>query len=213
MTEADGTPPAPTEPTTGTGPRKRRLSLRRRGLKLLLDLLGRQESPERVAAALSLGVGIGLSPFIGFHLIMAIALASLFRLSRIDTVLGSLVGNPWTLPPFFALGYRVGRAILGYGTGRVPPLHWQRILHEDFWVTFRGPGFGPRLASFLVGTTLLAVLIALAFNWVLLIALRIWHRRHPRVAARAARRREKAAAKRRFFRSAEPRPHDDDRVH
>jgi uncharacterized protein (DUF2062 family) len=202
-----------TGPPEAAAPRKRRLSLRRRSLKLLLDLLGRQESPERVSAALSLGVGIGLSPFIGFHLILAIALASLFRLSRIDTVLGSLVGNPWTLPPFFALGYRVGRALLGYGTGRVPPLQWQRILHEDFWITFRGPGFGPRLASFLVGTTLLAVAIALAVNWVLLIALRLYHRRHPRVAARAARRREKAAARRRFFREREPRSHDDGRVH
>jgi uncharacterized protein len=201
-----------TPPAAPRVPRKRRMSLRRRSLKFLLELLGRQESPERVAAAISLGVGIGLSPFIGFHLILAIALASLFRLSRLDTVLGSLVGNPWTLPPFFALGYRVGRALLGYGRARVPPLHWQRILHEDFWVTFRGPGFGPRLASFLVGTTLLAALIALAVNWVLLVALRIWHRRHPRVAARAARRREKAEAKRRFLRSAEPREHDD-RVH
>ncbi len=33
---------------------------------------------------------------------------------QLDTVLGSLVGNPWTLPPFFAVGYRVGRALLGY---------------------------------------------------------------------------------------------------
>ena len=206
MTDDGETPAAPPPP------RKRRMSLRRRSLKFLLELLGRQESPERVAAAISLGVGIGLSPFIGFHLILAIALASLFRLSRLDTVLGSLVGNPWTLPPFFALGYRVGRALLGYGAGRVPPLHWQRILHEDFWVTFRGPGFGPRLASFLVGTTLLAVLIAFAVNGVLRAALRIWHQRHPRVAARAARRREKAAAKRRFFRGPDS-PERDDRVH
>ncbi len=143
-------------PEPGTEPRKRRLSLRRRSLKLLLDLMGRQESPERVAAAVALGVGIGLSPFIGFHFLLAIVLASLFRLSRLDTVLGSLVGNPWTLPPFFAVGYRVGRALLGYSTTRVPPLQWERILHQDFWISFRGPGFRPRLTSFLLGTTLLA---------------------------------------------------------
>jgi uncharacterized protein (DUF2062 family) len=152
--------------------------------------MGRQESPERVAAAVALGVGIGLSPFIGFHFILAIVLAFLFRLSRLDTVLGSLVGNPWTLPPFFAVGYRVGRALLGYGAARVPPLQWERILHEDFWVAFRGPGFAQRLASFLVGTTLLAVLIAIAVYWMVLAGLRLYHRRHPRVAARAARRRE-----------------------
>ncbi len=156
--------------------------------------MGRQESPERVAAAVALGVGIGLSPFIGFHFILAIVLAYVFRLSRLDTVLGSLVGNPWTLPPFFAVGYRVGRALLGYGPARVPPLQWERILHEDFWVAFRGPGFGPRLASFIVGTMLLAVVIALAVYWAALAGLRLYHQRHPRIAARAARRRQRAEA-------------------
>jgi hypothetical protein len=172
---------------------KRRPSLRRRRLKILLDLMGRAETPERVAAAVALGVGIGLSPFIGFHFFLAIALAFVFRLNKLDTVIGSLAGNPWTLPPFYAVGYRLGRAILGYAPAMVPPLRWQRIIHRDFWVTFRGPGFGPRLASFLVGTTLLALVVALATYWLARGALKLYHRRHPRVAARAARRREVAA--------------------
>lgn len=179
-----GLPPV-TEPAT----RKRRWSWKRRRLKLLLDLMGREQPPERVAAALALGVAVGLSPFIGFHFILAILLAFAFRLNKLDTVLGSLVGNPWTLPPFFAVGYRVGRAILGYDPARVPPLPWERILHSDFWVSFRGPGFRPRLASFLVGTTLLAALIAVAAYALMVGALRLYHRRHPRVAERAARRR------------------------
>lgn len=191
-----------------------RRSLRRRGLRILLDLMGRQESPERVAAAVALGVGIGLSPFIGFHFIMAIVLASILRLSRLDTVLGSLVGNPWTLPPFFAVGYRVGRALLGYNTTRVPPLQWERILHQDFWIAFRGPGFRPRLMSFLVGTSLLAVILALAAYWLMLGALRLYHRRYPRVAARAARRREKSeAALREATESSSSSPTPTDRVH
>jgi uncharacterized protein len=169
--------------------RRRRRSLKRRRLKLLLDLMGREEPPERVAAAVALGVGVGLSPFIGFHFILAIVLAFAFRLNKLDTVLGSLVGNPWTLPPFFAAGYRAGRVLLGYSSARVTPLQWQRILHEDFWVAFRGPGFGPRLAAFLVGTTLLAAAAALTTYGLLRGLLRLYHRRHPRVAERAARRR------------------------
>ncbi|HEY4228925.1 MAG TPA: DUF2062 domain-containing protein [Thermoanaerobaculia bacterium] len=176
--------------TTDTGRRRRRRSLRRRALKVLLRLMRREESLERVAAAVALGVGVGLSPFIGFHFFLAIALAFLFRLNKLDTVLGSLVGNPWTLPPFYALGYKIGRAILGFAPARVPPLRWQRILHHDFWVSFRGPGFGPRLSSFLVGTTLLAALIALGTYLALRGVLALYHRRHPRVAERAARKRE-----------------------
>jgi hypothetical protein len=109
-------------------------SLRRRALKVLLRLMRREESLERVAAAVAVGVGVGLSPFIGFHYFLTIAIALIFRLNKLDTVLGSLVGNPWTLPPFYALGYRLGRAILGFAPARVPPLRWQRILHHDFWV-------------------------------------------------------------------------------
>jgi uncharacterized protein (DUF2062 family) len=175
-------------PSPAAGRRYRR-SLKRRSLRILLDLMGREQTPERVAAAVALGVGVGLSPFIGFHFILAIVLAFAFRLNKLDTVLGSLVGNPWTLPPFFAAGYRVGRALLGYSSTRVAPLHWQRILHEDFWVAFRGPGFGPRLAAFLVGTTLLAAATALVTYVVMRGMLRVYHRRHPRVAERAARRR------------------------
>ncbi len=181
-------------PSHGTGPTatKRHKSLRRRRLRLLLELMGREEAPERVAAAVALGVGVGLSPFIGFHFIAAIVLAALFRLNKLDTVLGSFAGNPWTLPPLYALGYRLGRMILGYAPAHVPPLKWQRILHHDFWVAFRGPGVEPRLWSFLVGTTILAVTAALGTYTLARGFLRLYHRRHPRVAARAARRRELA---------------------
>ena len=193
-------------PMTG---RRYRRSLKRRSLKILLDLMGREQTPERVAAAVALGVGVGLSPFIGFHFILAIVLAFAFRLNKLDAVLGSLVGNPWTLPPFFAAGYRVGRALLGYSSTRVAPLHWQRILHEDFWVAFRGPGFGPRLASFLLGTTLLAAATALVTYMVLRGMLRVYHRKHPRVAERAARRR---AISERLPDEAHPMP-PDHRIH
>jgi hypothetical protein len=154
--------------------------------------MGRAEAPERVAAAVALGVGVGLSPFIGFHFILAIVLAFVFRLNKLDTVIGSFAGNPWTLPAVYAMGYRLGRAILGYPPARVPPLKWQRILHHDFWVSFRGPGLSPRLASFLVGTTLLAAAIGAGTYLAARGLLKLYHRRHPRVAARAARRRELA---------------------
>ena len=181
-------------PASGTGPnRKRHKSLKRRRLQLIVELMGRAEAPERVAAAVALGVGVGLSPFIGFHFILAILLALLLRLNKLDTVLGSFAGNPWTLPPIYAMGYRVGRAVLGYPPAFVPPLQWERILHHDFWLAFRGPAFRPRLASFLVGTTILAVAVG-AFTYLLGRGfLKLYHRRHPRVAARAARRRELAS--------------------
>jgi hypothetical protein len=173
--------------------RKHPLKLSRRWRVLLLDLLGREEPPERVAAAIALGIGIGFSPFMGIHFLIAIGLAFLFRLNRIDALLGTLVGNPWTLPPVYAAGYALGRQLLRYDRRRVPDLPWDRLLHRDFWHTFSGATLRPRLASYVVGTSVLGLLIGLGAYLVIRTALRIYHRRHPRVAQRAARLRERAA--------------------
>jgi uncharacterized protein len=182
--------------------KKHPLKLSRRLKVLLADLLGRAESPDRVAAAIALGVGVGFSPFIGVHFVLAIGLAFLFRLNRVDAVLGQFVGNPWTLPPVFAAGYRLGRQLLRYDRTEVPDLPWDRLLHRDFWHAFTGPTLRPRLASFLVGTLVLATLIGLAAYLLVRAALRIYHRRHPRVAERAARMRDRASRRRRRRRDA-----------
>lgn len=177
--------------------RKHPLKLSRRWRVLLLDLLGREEPPERVAAAIALGIGVGFSPFMGVHFLIAIGLAFLFRLNRVDALLGTLVGNPWTLPPVFAAGYALGRQLLRYDRSRVPDLPWDRLLHRDFWHAFSGPALRPRLASYIVGTTVLGVVIGLSAYLVIRALLRIYHRRHPRVAARAARLRERASRRKR----------------
>lgn len=168
----------------------------RRARLVLLDLLGREETPERVAAALAVGVGVGFSPFIGVHIWLALALALIFRLNKIDTVLGQFAGNPWTLPPSFAAGYHLGRFVLRYDETEVPELPWSKLLHRDFWQSFTGEGLGPRLASFLLGNMVIAVAAAVATYFAARSVLQLYHRRHPRVALRAARRREANAARR-----------------
>ena len=173
--------------------RKHPLKLSRRWKVLLLDLLGREEPPERVAAAIALGIGVGFSPFMGIHFLIAIGLAFLFRLNRIDALLGTLVGNPWTLPPVYAAGYTLGRKLLHFDRSKVPDLPWDRLLHRDFWHAFSGATLRPRLASYVVGTAVLGLLIGLSAYLVIRALLRIYHRRHPRVAMRAARLRDRAA--------------------
>ena len=175
------------------------LSWGRRRRIILLEFLGRADPIESVAAAIALGVGLGFSPFVGFHLVLALGLAALLRVNPIDAALGTLAGNPWTFPPIYALGYRLGRALLHHDTHRVPPMNWNVLLHSKFtWVfhpieTVRavfGPrAFLPRLHAFLLGTTILSILIGCLAYFLALSALRLYHVRHPRVAARAARRR------------------------
>ena len=179
--------------------KKHPLSWRRRWRVIVLDLLGREEPPDRVAAAIALGIAVGFSPFLGLHLLMAIGLAFLFRLNKIDAILGQFAGNPWTFPPVYALGYRLGRVILGYDATEVPPLDWKALLEKDsssllhpletLRSVFGGPAFVPRLLSFFVGTSVLAILIGGAAYFIAREVLRLYHRRHPRVAQRAKRKR------------------------
>ena len=178
---------------------RHQLSWRRRRKLLLLELLGREEPIEHVAAAIGLGVAVGFSPFVGFHLVIALGLAALLRLNKLDAAIGTFVGNPWTFPPVYALGYRLGRALLHHDPHRVPPMNWSALLHSDFsWVfhpletarlVFGPRAFVPRLYAFLLGTTVIAVLIGAVAYFLALAGLQLYHRRHPRVAARAARRR------------------------
>lgn len=182
--------------------RKRKLhplTWRRRWRVLVLDLLGREESPERVAAAIGLGVGIGFSPFIGLHFTLALALAFLLRLNKLDAVLGTLAGNVPTWGVVFPVGFRLGRAVMRYDRRIVPRMNLQPLLHSDFtWIfhpvetlhlVFGHRALGPRLLSFAVGTTILAVAIGFATALVARAILLLYHRRHPRVAIRAAHRR------------------------
>jgi uncharacterized protein len=175
---------------------------RRRWKILVLDLLGREESAERVAAAIGLGVAIGFSPFIGIHFAIALALAFIFRLNKLDAVLGTLAGNVPTWSVVFPVGFRIGRWILQYDRRTVPRMNLQPLLHSDFtWifhpietlhVVFGHHALGPRLLSFVVGTTMLAAAIGFAAALVARTILRLYHRRHPRVAIRAAHRRRSA---------------------
>lgn len=186
--------------------RTHRWTWRRRWRVLVLDLLGRAESPERVAAAIGLGVAIGFSPFVGLHFVLALALAFLLRLNKLDAVLGTLIGNVPTWGVVFPLGYRLGRAVLRYDRRTVPHLNLQPLLHSDFtWifhpvqtlhVVFGHRALGPRLFSFVVGTTILAVALGVSAAVLARAILRLYHRRHPRVAIRAASRRRSAVAAR-----------------
>ncbi len=179
-----------------------RWRLRRRWRVLVLDLLGREESPERVAAAIGLGVAIGFSPFVGVHFVLALALALLFRLNKLDALLGTLAGNVPTWGVVFPLGFQLGRAILRYDRATVPRLNMGPLLHSDFtWifhpvetlhVVFGHRALWPRLLSFVVGTTILAIAIGLVAALLARTILRAYHRRHPRVAIRAADRRRAA---------------------
>jgi uncharacterized protein (DUF2062 family) len=75
---------------------------------LILRLLRLKASPHKAALGFAAGAAVSFTPFIGFHFILAAALAFVTRGSLIAALLGTIVGNPFTFPIIFTASYWIG---------------------------------------------------------------------------------------------------------
>lgn len=77
-------------------------------------LLALDDPPERTALAFSIGVFIAFSPFLGFHTLLATAIAFLFKFNKVAIYSGTFINNPFlTLVPITVASYAIGAFVLG----------------------------------------------------------------------------------------------------
>ena len=98
-----------------------------------LEMLGRDDPPEIVAASFALGVGISFTPLIGLHWIIALVLAFLLKLNKVDVILGTFVINPLTIGPVSAVAIPLGRFILRAERAASSHLPWNDFMKRSFW--------------------------------------------------------------------------------
>jgi uncharacterized protein len=138
-------------------------ALVRRWLDALLHI---EDTPERTAAAFALGVFFGFSPLLGLHTILGVIAGFLLSLNRVAVLLGVYSNLPWFLAPYYAIATMAGAEL----TGHHPPPDFREqvgglfklsLWQGDFWhrlvVVMK-----PLLWPYLVGSTLFAVVIAIA---------------------------------------------------
>lgn len=96
-------------------PRNLFRKLKKKGFKRFLkeDLLGSEDSPEKKALSIALGVFIGLSPLWGFHTLSVIFLAVFFRLNKVIAFAFSNVSLPPFIPFIIFGSLKLGSWILG----------------------------------------------------------------------------------------------------
>ncbi|MGB3343665.1 MAG: DUF2062 domain-containing protein [Aequorivita sp.] len=96
-------------------PRNLFRKLKKKGFKrfLLEDLLGSEDSNEKKAFSIALGVLIGLSPLWGFHTVTVIFLAVLFKLNKVIAFAFSNVSLPPFIPFIIFFSLKLGSWILG----------------------------------------------------------------------------------------------------
>jgi uncharacterized protein (DUF2062 family) len=96
-------------------------------------------TPHSIALGAACGVAVSLTPFLGFHLLSALLLCLLVRGNYLAAAIGTLVGNPWTLPFIGVVSYQIGRALLGSPEVEIEAIHDLSLatlfadLKEVFW--------------------------------------------------------------------------------
>jgi len=68
--------------------------------------------PEEIAKGLALGISIGMTPTLGFQMVIALFFAILLKENKIAAALGVWITNPVTAPFIYAAEYETGRILL-----------------------------------------------------------------------------------------------------
>lgn len=78
-------------------------------------------SPREIASGLALGLFVGMTPFMGFHMAIAVFFAAIFKWNKISSAVGVWVSNPLTAPFVYSATYIVGARVSGSVRPFKPP--------------------------------------------------------------------------------------------
>ncbi len=153
-------------------------------------LLHLDDPPWRIALALALGVFIGCTPFWFFQTLLALVLATVFRLNRVATVTGAWLNLPWIAPFVYGAALKVGTLIVP-GQDAAAAEAVGRLLggHDAFDWEEALEILRETSIALLAGTTIVGLVAAIATY---LIALNVIRARRRRAQSRAHDRSEAA---------------------
>lgn len=120
-------------------------------------------SERKIALSFAIGVFISFTPLLSLHMILAIAIALLFRFNKVAIIAGAWINNHFTIPFVFYLSYKLGVFVVGGDP--VPPSFVNfdiRVLLEYFKV------YGIPL---FVGTTITGLIAAIIAYYIMYYAI------------------------------------------
>lgn len=130
----------------------------------LRNILSIKDSPHRLTVAFVAGVFIGMSPLLGFHVILGIAAAWIFGLNRVVTTTGVFVTNLWTIVPTYICSAYIG---IKQTLPKIDGAHitFSNFLHE----------LEPLLIPFIFGTLLIDFISAVISYFIICHAVKKEH--------------------------------------
>ena len=84
------------------------VNLRRASLFYFLKLVRVKDSQDKLAVGFACGSMVSFSPFIGFHFLLAVIFAYIFRGNIVASLIGTFIGNPFTFPFIWIFIYKIG---------------------------------------------------------------------------------------------------------
>ena len=67
-----------------------------------------RDLPESIAIGLAWGAAVSFTPLLGFHILICFLGTFLMRGNFLAAAAGTIVGNPWTFPIIYFLGFKIG---------------------------------------------------------------------------------------------------------
>ncbi|MGY8934163.1 MAG: DUF2062 domain-containing protein [Flavobacteriales bacterium] len=141
--------------------------LRKKGIRRFIkeEILGSNESPLKSAQAMALGVFIGLTPLWGFHTILVLSLAVLFKLNKVISFAFTNVSFPLFIPFTVYASIMIGTQVLGEPTD---------YSFADFEQNFE---FVKSLKTFVVGSFILAFVASIIVGLVSYFLLSLYNKK------------------------------------
>lgn len=122
----------------------------------LRNIVYATDSPRKVALSFAIGTFIGVSPFLGLHTIIILAVAWILRLNKVVALTAAYITNPLTLIPIYTFCIWLGAVILGVDITAVK-INW-----DEFTMAMLFSELKLIVAPFFLGTTILGGIGAIA---------------------------------------------------
>lgn len=137
--------------------------LRKENLKDFINknILQSQESNINISLAVALGIFTGILPIWGFQLILAIALAHLFGLSKLITSVAANISIPPMIPIILYLSYVTGGCLL------------QNKRNIEFSTNLSVKSFENNLIQYVIGSIALAVILSVFAGLIAFVILKL----------------------------------------
>ncbi len=128
-----------------------------------------KDSNYSIAAGLATGAAISFTPLPGTHLIGAAALCLMMRVNLLAGILGTMVGNPWTIPLMWWSSNLIGKWTFiqaGFTVRKMPhQFEWRELVSEIFHDPMRL--FMPWMTGGFILMILSWPIFYLIFHWII----------------------------------------------